>query len=53
MVLGNGCILSPHFDMVFQKHEIFKSIVSQGHSAVAFVLTIAALIYWVATVMIP
>lgn len=44
---------SPLVLIGFFSHEIFKSIVSQGHSAVAFVLNIAMLIYWVATVMIP
>lgn len=43
----------PGFNLVFQSDEIFKSIVSRGHSAVAFVLTIAAFICWAATVMIP
>lgn len=52
-VLGVGFHLPPHFNRIFQNHEIFKSIVSQGHSAEAFVLNIAVLIYWVATVMIP
>lgn len=43
----------PGFNKAFQSDEIFKSIVSLGYSTVAFVLNIAALICWVATVMIP
>lgn len=43
----------PGFNKTFQSDEIFKSIVSQGYSTAAFVLNIAALICWVATVMIP
>lgn len=51
--LGNECHLPLGFNMPFQCDEIFKSIVSQECSTVAFVLNIAALICWVATVMVP